>query len=135
MPQGYDGIRLSKNAWDSPFCSVNPKYIAVVLEAEGGGAFLVLPLEQVHIHATLSRSKLTFCNKQADQMMYLVPSSWRTSSSLPRHRSLNLSFVAVRALSHLCVLPCDMFVSKGPNSDPPAALLRSNSTFSPSSLY
>lgn len=43
---GYDGIKISRNAWDSPFCDVNNKFIAVVLEAQGGGAFLVLPLEQ-----------------------------------------------------------------------------------------
>jgi len=43
---GYDGIKISRNAWDSPFCDVNNKFLAVVLEAQGGGAFLVLPLEQ-----------------------------------------------------------------------------------------
>eukprot|EP00041_Stephanoeca_diplocostata_P016241 m.319221 g.319221 ORF g.319221 m.319221 type:complete len:461 (+) comp20300_c0_seq2:59-1441(+) len=43
---GYDGIKISRNAWDSPFCDVNNKFLAVVLEAQGGGAFLVLPLEK-----------------------------------------------------------------------------------------
>jgi len=43
---GYDGIRISRNAWDSNFCTVNTKFIAVCLEAQGGGAFLVLNLEK-----------------------------------------------------------------------------------------
>ena len=28
-------------------CSVNTKFVAVVLEAQGGGAFMVIPLESV----------------------------------------------------------------------------------------
>jgi len=35
-------------SWDSTFCSVNPKYLAVITEAAGGGAFLVLALDKVH---------------------------------------------------------------------------------------
>ncbi|KPM06481.1 coronin-like protein 3 [Sarcoptes scabiei] len=42
----YDNIRISKNSWDSNFCAVNPKFVAIVIEAAGGGAFLVLPLKQ-----------------------------------------------------------------------------------------
>ena len=45
--QCYDDIRITKSSWDSTFCSVNPKYLAVITEAAGGGAFLVLPLEKV----------------------------------------------------------------------------------------
>ena len=43
----YENIRITKNAHDSNFCAVNPKFLAVVLESVGGGAFLVLPLKQV----------------------------------------------------------------------------------------
>ncbi len=43
----YDGVRITRNAWDSNFCSVNPKFIAVVVEAQGGGAFLVINIESV----------------------------------------------------------------------------------------
>jgi len=43
---GFDGVKISRNAWDSPFCSVNTKFISVVLEAQGGGAFMVIPLEK-----------------------------------------------------------------------------------------
>ncbi|EGD80680.1 coronin-2B [Salpingoeca rosetta] len=43
--ESYDGIRITRNAWDSPFCSVNSKFLAIVLESGGGGAFTVLNLE------------------------------------------------------------------------------------------
>jgi hypothetical protein len=43
--ESYDGIRVSKNAWDSSFCSVNAKFLAIVLESAGGGAFTVINLE------------------------------------------------------------------------------------------
>ena len=34
-------MRVTRNAWDSNFCSVNPKFLAVVEEAQGGGSFIV----------------------------------------------------------------------------------------------
>ena len=46
--QCYDNIRVSKSSWDSTFCCVNPKFLAVIVESGGGGAFLVLPLAKVH---------------------------------------------------------------------------------------
>lgn len=42
----YDNLAITKNAHDSQFCAVNVKFLAVVTEAAGGGAFLVLPLNQ-----------------------------------------------------------------------------------------
>ncbi|KAM9437679.1 coronin-6-like isoform 1-T2 [Salvelinus alpinus] len=45
--QGYDDIRVSKVTWDSSFCAVNPKFLAVIVESSGGGAFLVLPLSKM----------------------------------------------------------------------------------------
>lgn len=42
----YDNIRITKNSWDSNMCAVNPKFLAIVTEAAGGGAFLVIPLKQ-----------------------------------------------------------------------------------------
>ena len=45
--QCYDNIRITKSSWDSTFCVVNPKYVAIVTEAAGGGAFLVLALDKV----------------------------------------------------------------------------------------
>lgn len=45
--QAYDDIRVSKVTWDSSFCAVNPKFLAVIVESSGGGAFLVMPLSKV----------------------------------------------------------------------------------------
>ncbi|EDO39281.1 predicted protein, partial [Nematostella vectensis] len=42
----YDNIRVSENTWESPFCAVNPKFVAISLHVAGGGAFLVLPVTQ-----------------------------------------------------------------------------------------
>ncbi|KAI4559599.1 coronin-1A isoform X1 [Ovis aries] len=42
--QCYEDVRVSQNTWDSGFCAVNPKFVALICEASGGGAFLVLPL-------------------------------------------------------------------------------------------
>ena len=45
--QIYDDIRVSRVTWDSSFCAVNPKFIAVIVESGGGGAFLVVPITKV----------------------------------------------------------------------------------------
>lgn len=45
--QCYDNIRVSKSSWDSTFCTVNPKFIAIIVESAGGGAFIVLPHNKV----------------------------------------------------------------------------------------
>uniref|UniRef100_A0A8C7EIT4 Coronin n=1 Tax=Neovison vison TaxID=452646 RepID=A0A8C7EIT4_NEOVI len=42
--QCYEDVRVSQTTWDSGFCAVNPKFVALICEASGGGAFLVLPL-------------------------------------------------------------------------------------------
>ena len=43
----YDNIRITKSPHESNMCAVNGKFLAVVLEAQGGGAFLVVPLSKV----------------------------------------------------------------------------------------
>ena len=43
----YDNIKITKSPHDSNMCAVNGKFLAVVLEAQGGGAFLVVPLSKV----------------------------------------------------------------------------------------
>jgi len=40
-------ILSTKSTDGGSLCAVNPKFLAVVVESSGGGAFLVLPLEQV----------------------------------------------------------------------------------------
>ena len=47
----YECIKITKNAHDSNFCAVNPKFVAIVTESAGGGAFLVLPIERVSDHS------------------------------------------------------------------------------------
>ncbi|XP_042298676.1 coronin-6 isoform X1 [Sceloporus undulatus] len=44
--QMYEDIRVSKVTWDSSFCAVNPKFVAIIVESGGGGAFMVLPLHK-----------------------------------------------------------------------------------------
>jgi len=43
----YDNIKITRNAHECNFCTVNPKFLAVVTEVAGGGSFVVLPLEKV----------------------------------------------------------------------------------------
>ena len=43
----YDGMKVSRNSWETPYCAANPKFIAIILDSAGGGSFLVLPLEKV----------------------------------------------------------------------------------------
>ncbi|XP_030074104.1 coronin-1C isoform X1 [Microcaecilia unicolor] len=56
--QCYDDIRVSRVTWDSSFCAVNPKFVAIIVEASGGGAFLVLPL---HKSGRIDKSYPTVC--------------------------------------------------------------------------
>jgi hypothetical protein len=43
----YEGLTITKNAHDSAFCAVNPKFLAVVTEVAGGGCFAVIPINEV----------------------------------------------------------------------------------------
>ena len=43
----YDNLKISKGPHESDMSSVNSKFIAVVLEVQGGGTFVVLPLKKV----------------------------------------------------------------------------------------
>ncbi|XP_030630812.1 coronin-2B [Chanos chanos] len=40
----YDGLSITRSVHDNLFCSVNPRFIAVVTECAGGGAFLVISI-------------------------------------------------------------------------------------------
>lgn len=60
--QCYDDIRVSQNTWDSNFCCVNPKFLAIVVEASGGGAFMVLPLSKT---GRLDKSQPVVCGHTA----------------------------------------------------------------------
>ncbi|XP_060762762.1 coronin-1C-A [Neoarius graeffei] len=56
--QCYDDIRVSRVTWDSAFCAVNPKFVAIIVEASGGGAFMVLPLQKT---GRIDKSYPTVC--------------------------------------------------------------------------
>lgn len=49
----YEGMRITTSAHDSLFCAVNPKFIAVVLEVAGGGAFQIVPIKMVRYFTTM----------------------------------------------------------------------------------
>ncbi|KAM4708545.1 coronin-2A isoform 2-T2 [Discoglossus pictus] len=42
----YDCVPITRSVHDNHFCAVNPNFIAVVTECAGGGAFLVIPVQQ-----------------------------------------------------------------------------------------
>lgn len=43
----YNNIKITRSPFESNMCAVNGKFVAVVLEAQGGGAFLVINQENV----------------------------------------------------------------------------------------
>lgn len=45
--KSFNGVPVSKNAHEQDFCSVNPKFVAVIAEQIGGGAFFVLRTDKV----------------------------------------------------------------------------------------
>ncbi|XP_075067036.1 coronin-2A [Mixophyes fleayi] len=42
----FDNVPITKSVHDNHFCAVNPNFIAVVTECAGGGAFIVIPIQQ-----------------------------------------------------------------------------------------
>ncbi|XP_065841761.1 coronin-1A-like [Oscarella lobularis] len=42
----YEGFQVTRSAHDGDFCAVNTKYIAIIPEVAGGGAFFVHPLDK-----------------------------------------------------------------------------------------
>ena len=59
----YENVRLTRNAHDSNFCAVNPKFLAVVTESAGGGSFVVLPTEKVSLFIYSELSVNIFTDK------------------------------------------------------------------------
>ena len=45
----FDNLRITKSPWESNMCAVNGKFLAVVLESQGGGAFFVVPHSKVNV--------------------------------------------------------------------------------------
>uniref|UniRef100_A0A7N6AA96 Coronin n=1 Tax=Anabas testudineus TaxID=64144 RepID=A0A7N6AA96_ANATE len=46
----YDGVPITCSVQDNNFCAVNPRFLAVITECAGGGAFLVLSTGKVDPH-------------------------------------------------------------------------------------
>lgn len=49
----YDGVPITCSVQDNNFCAVNPRFLAVITECGGGGAFLVLSIN--HVSISISR--------------------------------------------------------------------------------
>lgn len=47
-------------------CAVNSKFVAVVLESQGGGAFMVIPVEKVRVPMQLSHLSLYCIDRLVD---------------------------------------------------------------------
>ena len=58
----YDNIRISKGPHESNMSSVNRKFLAVVVEVQGGGSFVVLPLEKVRLRLSSLASRDCSCH-------------------------------------------------------------------------
>ncbi|VDK34859.1 unnamed protein product [Taenia asiatica] len=43
----YECIPITRSTHDTSFCTVNPKYLAIITESSGGGGFTVIPIKQV----------------------------------------------------------------------------------------
>lgn len=70
--QCYDDIRISQMTWDSNFCSVNPKFVAMIVDASGGGAFIVLPLSKVG-HRRHPRGQIYICCMALWVLLLIIP--------------------------------------------------------------
>lgn len=79
--QCYDDIRVSRVTWDSSFCAVNPRFVAIIVDASGGGAFLVLPLHKVSAAGRFLDSVLSpqrfFGNNQGCEVSAVVTAAAR----------------------------------------------------------
>lgn len=88
--QCYDNIRVSKSSWDSTFCAVNPKFLAIIVESAGGGAFIVLPHNKVSVR-WLIFSFISRYNNDPHSYVSGWPhpswssARWRTQGSGARH--------------------------------------------------
>uniref|UniRef100_A0A8C0Y5B1 Coronin n=2 Tax=Cyprinus carpio TaxID=7962 RepID=A0A8C0Y5B1_CYPCA len=80
--QCYDDIRISQMTWDSNFCSVNPKFVAMIVDASGGGAFIVLPLSKF-VAVNSAQDVVTACRLNLKHLDPIVPETGRIDMSLP----------------------------------------------------
>ncbi|KAJ8403647.1 hypothetical protein AAFF_G00349730 [Aldrovandia affinis] len=43
----YDGVPITRSVQDNHFCAINPRFVAVITECAGGGAFLVISIHHI----------------------------------------------------------------------------------------
>ena len=43
----FESLRITKNSYENLFLAINAKFVALCIDAGGGGAFVVMPLEKV----------------------------------------------------------------------------------------
>jgi len=98
----YDNIKPTRSAWDTNFVKVNPRFVSVIWEASGGGAFLVQdlkkpgklaatpPLFQGHKAAVLDIDFHPFndyiissCSEDAKVMIWSIPEEIKESVNDP----------------------------------------------------
>lgn len=75
--QCFDNIRVSKSSWDSTFCAVNPKFLAIIVESAGGGAFIVLPHNKVTFDCINSFFIFYFLFFVSQFTVHFVNFAWR----------------------------------------------------------
>ena len=49
----YDSLRITKNSLENYYIAINAKYIALCIDAGGGGAFVVIPHEKVLVELSV----------------------------------------------------------------------------------
>jgi len=97
----FENIHITKNAHDSNFAAVNPKFMAVVLDGVGGGAFLVHSINQVSSstisHFTIPYRQHTMALLPGHSFMWVARCSTKfgvTGSSVCRHIQIQHSVIS-----------------------------------------
>ena len=62
----YNNVKITKIPWESNMCAVNSKFVAVVLESQGGGAFMVIPVEKVRVPIQLAQLPMYCVDRLVD---------------------------------------------------------------------
>ncbi|XP_026873062.2 coronin-1B isoform X1 [Electrophorus electricus] len=94
-----DDVRVTRVTWEGPLCAVNPKFMAVIIEAGGGGAFLVLPLTK---SGRVDQSTPTVCGHAAPVLdVQWCPHDDNVIASASEDCTIKVSVVVIlRGLDH-----------------------------------
>lgn len=69
--KAYENVKITRNAHDSNFCAVNPKFLACVVEVGGGGSFVVLPLDRTG-RADYAASKVSAIEESNSNAIFVM---------------------------------------------------------------